>query len=166
MTHPIVAHIPSLRRYARALKGNRPDADDLVQDALERAYSKWHLWNRGAKLRPWLFAIMHNVFVNQAKLARNSFASVALDEAATVAVPARQDLVGDALDVATALQKLPPLQREVLLLVALEDFAYADAATALGIPIGTVMSRLASARAKVRELMSDLREHPAAQVKP
>jgi RNA polymerase sigma-70 factor (ECF subfamily) len=64
--HPIIEHIPSLRRYARALTGGSvDDADDLVQDTLERAYAKWHLWRVGWELRPWLFSIMHNIFVNQ-----------------------------------------------------------------------------------------------------
>lgn len=64
-THPIVSHIPRLRRYARALANDRYLADDLVQDTLERAWNKFHLWRPGSDLRAWLFAIMHNVFVNQ-----------------------------------------------------------------------------------------------------
>src|SRR5687767_5268076 len=63
--HPIVQHIPRLRRYARALAGDRYAADELVQDTLERAWNKFHLWRPGSDLRAWLFAIMHNVFVNQ-----------------------------------------------------------------------------------------------------
>ncbi len=74
----IAAHIPRLRRYARALAGDSQRADDLVQDTLERALAKFHLWRRGSDLRAWMFAIMHNVFVNQRKQRRE----LALDEAA------------------------------------------------------------------------------------
>ncbi len=157
--HPIIQHIPSLRRYARALKGNAADADDLVQDTLERAHAKWHLWRRGSGVRPWLFAIMHGLFENQRKLARNRMQAVALEEAPEPAVAGAQEKASEALDVGAAIQKLPEMQREVLLLVALEEFSYADAARILEVPIGTVMSRLAAARARLRELTS----HVAAQ---
>ena len=69
-SHPLVQHIPRLRRYARALAGDRHSADDLVQDTLERAWTKFHLWRPGSDLRAWLFAIMHNVFVNQMRSRR------------------------------------------------------------------------------------------------
>src|SRR6201999_1178109 len=69
-THPIVQHIPRLRRYARALVGDRYAADDLVQDTLERAWNKMHLWRAGSDMRAWLFAIMHNVFVTHARSRR------------------------------------------------------------------------------------------------
>jgi RNA polymerase sigma-70 factor, ECF subfamily len=156
MAHPIVEHIPSLRRYARALRGNLADADDLVQDTLERAHAKWHLWRRGSGVRPWLFAIMHNIFENQRKLARNRFQAIALEDVPEVAVAGAQEKASEALDVGAAVQKLPDAQREVLLLVALEEFSYAEAARILEVPVGTVMSRLAGARARLRELTSDL----------
>jgi RNA polymerase sigma-70 factor, ECF subfamily len=155
MPHPIVEHIPSLRRYARALRGNRADADDLVQDTLERAYTKWHLWRRGSGVRPWLFAIMHGIFENQRKLARNRVQAVAPEEMPEPAVAGAQEKAAEALDVAEAVQRLPDAQREALLLVTLEDLSYADAALALDVPIGTVMSRIAAARARLRELTSD-----------
>jgi RNA polymerase sigma-70 factor (ECF subfamily) len=125
----IVELIPRLRRYARALAGERMAADDLVQDTLERAWSKLHLYRRGTDLRAWLFTVMHNVYVNQVRAARPT---VPLDE------------------------ELPPDQREVLLLVALEDMSYDETASTLGIPIGTVMSRLARAREKLRAMLSGL----------
>ena len=156
--HPIVEHIPSLRRYARALRRNAADADDLVQDTLERAYGKWHLWRRGSSARPWLFAIMHGVFENQRKLLRTRVQAVALEEMPERAVVGGQEKAVEALDVAEAMQKLPDAQREALLLVALEEFSYADAARILDVPVGTVMSRLAAARARLRELVS----HPGA----
>ena len=150
----IVQLIPRLRRYARALAGDRTAADDLVQDTLERGWSKLHLYRRGTNLRAWMFTIMHNVYVNQLRAMRPS---VPLDDKMPeLTQPARES---DALvlrDLDAAIRRLPPEQREVLLLVALEDMSYGEAAATLGIPIGTVMSRLARAREKLRAMMSGL----------
>ena len=147
----IVPYIPNLRRYARALVGDRDGADDLVQDTLERAVRKFHLWRPG-DLRAWLFSIMHNVFVNQLK-ARKIKPEVEIDEASIAAhMPAVNSV--DVLDLQRALLCLAPEQREVLLLVGLEDMTYADVSTALGIPIGTVMSRLSRGRDRLRRLMN------------
>src|ERR1700752_1724485 len=117
----LVELIPRLRRYARALAGERTAADDLVQDTLERAWSKLHLYRRGTDLRAWLFTVMHNVYVNQRRAARSS---VPLDQALPKLAqrPRETDtLVPRALDAAT--RPLPSDQREVLLLVALEDMS-------------------------------------------
>ncbi len=147
----IVPFIPNLRRYARALVGDRDGADDLVQDTLERAVRKFHLWKPG-DLRAWLFSIMHNVFVNQLK-ARKISPSVEIDEEMIAAhIPAVTTT--DVLDMQRALGCLAPEQREVVLLVALEDMTYADVSRALGIPIGTVMSRLSRGREKLRRVMN------------
>ncbi|MDH4093395.1 MAG: sigma-70 family RNA polymerase sigma factor [Betaproteobacteria bacterium] len=148
----LVALIPRLRRYARALVGDRAAADDLVQDTLERAWAKLHLFRQGTDLRAWLFTVMHNVHVNQVRAARPTDALE--DEMPELAQRAVQ---GDALlvrDLERALAALPAAQREVLLLVALEDLSYEETANVLGIPIGTVMSRLARAREKLRVLMT------------
>jgi RNA polymerase sigma-70 factor (ECF subfamily) len=150
MAHPIVEHIPRLRRYARALTGSRADADDLVQDTLERAYAKWSLWRRGSGVRPWLLAVMHNVWVNQLSRARLRLAP--LDAGRDAASAGGQDAALEVRDLSAALEALPAAQREVLLLVALEDLAYADVARILAVPVGTVTSRLAAARARLREL--------------
>ena len=147
----IIPFIPNLRRYARALVGDRDGADDLVQDTLERAVRKFHLWRPG-DLRAWLFSIMHNVFVNQLK-ARKIAPEVEIDENALAApIPTATSL--DVLDLERALLALAPEQREVVLLVALEDMTYADVSRALGIPIGTVMSRLSRGREKLRRAMN------------
>ena len=147
----IVPFIPNLRRYARALVGDRDGADDLVQDTLERAVRKFHLWRPG-DLRAWLFSIMHNVFVNQLK-ARKIAPEVEIDEN-LVAAPIPTATSVDVLDLQRALLSLAPEQREVVLLVALEDMSYADVSRSLGIPIGTVMSRLSRGREKLRKLMA------------
>jgi len=147
----IVPYIPNLRRYARALVGDRDGADDLVQDTLERAVRKFHLWRPG-DLRAWLFSIMHNVFVNQLK-ARRIAPDVELDESFAAPVASVGPL--DLEDMQRALNTLAPEQREVVLLVALEDMSYADVSRALGIPMGTVMSRLSRGREKLRRVMNE-----------
>ena len=147
----IVPFIPNLRRYARALVGDRDGADDLVQDTLERAVRKFHLWRPG-DLRAWLFSIMHNVFVNQLK-SRKVGLDVEIDEN-MLAAPIPTATSVDVLDMHRALLCLAPEQREVVLLIALEDMTYADVSRALGIPIGTVMSRLSRGRERLRKLMN------------
>ena len=147
----IATHIPRLRRYARALAGDSHRADDLVQDTLERALAKLHLWRRGSDMRAWMFAIMHNVFINQLKARRE----LALDEATEASLEGapRSDPL-ELRDLDTALRRLPAEQREVLLLVGLEQLSYAEASQALDVPIGTVMSRLSRGRERLRALMS------------
>jgi RNA polymerase sigma-70 factor (ECF subfamily) len=145
--------IPRLRRYARALTGERSLADDLVQDTLERAWSKLHLWRGGSDLRAWLFTIMHNVHVNQVR-SRAAQSTVPLDEDQPDApVRASQSDMLEVRDIDAAVRRLPIEQREVLLLVALEHLSYQETATALGIPIGTVMSRLSRARERLRTML-------------
>ena len=150
----VVALIPRLRRYARAPVGERAAADDLVQDTLERALNKFHLWKRGTDLRAWLFTVMHNVHVNQVRSRRELLTLDA--EALELPVRAAHDASLEARDVERALLRLPVEQREVLLLVVLEDLSYDEAAAALSIPIGTVMSRLSRGREKLRALMEGL----------
>jgi RNA polymerase sigma factor (sigma-70 family) len=155
--------IPRLRRYARALTGERAAADDLVQDTLERAWSKLHLWRHGSDLRAWLFTIMHNVHVNQVR-SRASALTVPLDDdIADAPVRATQSDMLEVRDIDTALRRLPIEQREVVLLVALERLSYSESAKTLGIPIGTVMSRLARARERLRVMLAD--ESPGASLK-
>jgi RNA polymerase sigma-70 factor (ECF subfamily) len=147
----LVDLIPRLRRYARALVGDRASADDLVQDTLERAWAKLHLYRRGTDLRAWLFTVMHNVHVNKVRATRPTDSLD--DEMPELAMRAPQ---GDALivrDLDRAIALLPAEQRAVLLLVTLEDLSYEEVARTLGIPMGTVMSRLSRAREKLRALM-------------
>jgi RNA polymerase sigma-70 factor (ECF subfamily) len=147
----LVDLIPRLRRYARALVNDRASADDLVQDTLERAWAKLHLYRRGTDLRAWLFTVMHNVHVNKVRSARAT--DPLDDEMPELAQRAAQ---GDSLvvrDLDRAIARLPDEQRVVLLLVTLEEMSYDQVAHALGIPIGTVMSRLSRAREKLRAMM-------------
>ena len=147
----LVELIPRLRRYARALVGDRASADDLVQDTLERAWAKLHLYRRGTDLRAWLFTVMHNVHVNKVRAMR--ITDPLDDEGPEMAQRASQ---GDSLmvrDLDRSIALLPAEQRAVLLLVTLEDMSYEEVARALDIPMGTVMSRLSRAREKLRALM-------------
>jgi len=155
-------HIPRLRRYARALTGDRAAADDLVQDTLERALSRFHLWRRGSDLRAWLFTIMHNIFVNQAR-SRTRYPHEALDESAADALHYREPDWSDLRDIDGVLAKLPVEQRTVVLLVGLEQFTYDEAARVLEVPIGTVMSRLSRGRERMRVLLG--RDFKAAALK-
>jgi RNA polymerase sigma-70 factor (ECF subfamily) len=159
----IAEHIPRLRRYARALAGDQHAADDLVQDTLERAINKRHLWRPGSDLRAWLFAIMHNVFVNQLR-SRQAHPEDALDDEALPAVAPADGVRLEIRDLQTALAMLPPEQREVVLLVGLEQLTYAEVSGALGIPIGTVMSRLFRGRERLRLLVTGGQPAPALKI--
>ena len=148
----LLTWLPRLRRYARALVNNRDDADDLVQDTLERAWAKAGLWQGVSDMRAWLFSIMHNLHVDGVR--RPKLHTVTMDDdTPEVPVAATQGERLAVLDLQAALDLLPVEQKEILLLVALEDMAYADVAQALGIPIGTVMSRLSRGRERLRGLM-------------
>jgi len=148
----LLSWVPRLRRYSRALVNNRDDADDLVQDTLERAWAKSNLWGGVADMRAWLFSIMHNLHVDGIR--RPKVATVDLDDdTPEIPVAPTQGERLAVLDLQAALDQLPVEQKEIILLVALEDMAYADIAKTLGIPIGTVMSRLSRGRERLRGLM-------------
>jgi RNA polymerase sigma-70 factor (ECF subfamily) len=146
--------VPALRRYARALTHEPDRADDIVQDCLERAIRKRGLWRPSGAVRSWVFRILLNVYRNDLRRARRSPAPVSLeglpgrDPAGLDVQPGRLALA----ETAQAMQALPAEQREVLLLVAVEEMSYAEAAAVLAIPAGTLMSRLARARATLRSL--------------
>ena len=141
-----IQHLPRLRRYARALTGDRGRADDLVQDTLERALVKFHLWQPGSDLRAWLFTIMHNVFINQLRAGAGTVIMPLDDETVLPAIRATQSDRLEVLDLQIALSRLPEEQRTTLILVALEDMSYEEAAKVTGVPVGTVRSRLSRAR--------------------
>lgn len=152
----VVEQIPRLRRYARALTGDRVPADDLVQETLARAMSRRHFWVRRKGIRPWLFTIMHNLYVNEVEKRARSPAMVAVDgddgRIASRNAPEEEVVLIRELD--RAIQELPEEQREVVLLVGLEQLSYKETARVLAIPPGTVMSRLSRGRERLRELMA------------
>jgi RNA polymerase sigma-70 factor, ECF subfamily len=145
--------IPPPRRYARALTRSTGGADDLVQSCLARALAKEHLWQARTDLRVWLFTILHNIHVGNLRRsmreqdrAEAAIASLALAQPTPAA---RLEL----LDLDRAIAKLPEYHRQVILLLGLEGMRYRQAAAILGVPVGTVRSRIARARQSLRELM-------------
>lgn len=154
--NPVLEHLPSLCRYASALTRHPEQAEDLLQDTLERAYRKWHLWQPESNLRAWLFSIMHNVYMNQLARDARRPTAVSLDEAQELSTPANNEAQMATRDLLAALDQLPHDQREVVLLVCLEDLKYEQVAYVLRIPVGTVRSRLARGREKLRRLMEGL----------
>jgi RNA polymerase sigma-70 factor (ECF subfamily) len=172
LPHPdLIAAIPRLRRYARVLTGDATRADDLVQETLARGWEKRRLWAAGTDLRAWLFTIMHNVFVNQRATAWRDAMNVSLDGdgegGAAWQVPVRppQQAHVELLEVLRELSRLPPEQREVLVLAAVEEMRYEEIAKVLAIPVGTVMSRLSRAREKVRRSVAESASEPTAPLK-
>ncbi|KXF76649.1 RNA polymerase subunit sigma [Paramesorhizobium deserti] len=145
--------VPALRRYARGLTHDADIADDLVQDCLERAIRKSGLWRPSGPLKAWLFRILLNIYRNDLRRRRRTpdplpFDMLPSEPQGLAAQPGRLALA----ETARAMQTLPSEQREALLLVVIEGLSYADAASVLGIPVGTLMSRLGRARATLRQL--------------
>jgi RNA polymerase sigma-70 factor, ECF subfamily len=152
--------IPALRRYAWALLRNASDADDLVQDCVLRAIERIDTFRTDAELRPWLFTIMHNLYVNRWRRKRLHAQVVADDAETDLAVAPAQSASMEIRDVLRGLDTLPDDQRQVLLLVAVEGFQYDEVARMLDVPTGTVMSRLSRARDRLRDFIEG-RERPA-----
>lgn len=147
----IEATVPALRRYARALTRNADRADDLVQDCLERAIRKRRLFSPTGPLQAWLFRILINLWRNDLRFERRRGAHVPIDSLASEpsVAPAQPGRIALA-EMSRAIDGLPDDQREALLLVVLEGMSYQDAASALGIPAGTLMSRIGRARSALR----------------
>jgi len=156
----IEPHIPALRRYAYALIRDDTTADDLVQDCLERAISRWHLRRSDGDIRSWLFTILHNLFISQRRQAvrRGPHRVLEAVESET-GIPSAQEHAVIHRDMLRALAMLPEEQQSVLVLVGVEDLSYAQAAWVMGVPVGTIMSRLSRARNRLRSLMDG--ERPA-----
>lgn len=151
----IIDQIPHLRRYARALVRDSEAADDLVQECLTRAMGRLHAWQPTGTMRSWLFTILHNVHVNERR--RDGRAPESHSDSDGVDLESASGDPGSGLavrDITAALAALPEEQRSVILLVGLEGLTYAEAASVADVPVGTVMSRLARGREKLREIMA------------
>lgn len=149
----IEEEIPRLRRFARAMVRDATLADDLVQECLERALSRLHLWRPGTNLRAWLFTILRNLHINGVRRRQPVVDIDAEAQAAIGAAPGSQFVRMELRDLRRALALLPNEQREVVLLIGLEGISYNEAADILGISIGTVKSRLSRGRRALRLLM-------------
>jgi RNA polymerase sigma-70 factor (ECF subfamily) len=146
--------IPALRRYAFALVRDHDAADDLVQDCLERALSRWYLRRPEGDLRAWLFTILRNLYINAYRARKRRGVNAAIDETQSPIAP-EQEAGLQARDVLAAIDQLPEEQKSLLLLIGVEDLSYEQAARVLAIPIGTVMSRLSRARRRLRGIIED-----------
>jgi len=156
--------IPRLRRYARALTRDVARADDLVQSCLTRAIAKQHLWQPGTDLRAWLFTILHNQHVNDVRRSVREGVTVPVEDMAPVlTVQSNATAVLQLRDLEAAIAKLPQEQRQVILLVGLEGMRYEEVAEILGVPVGTVRSRLSRGRDQLRRLMDMGGEGEAAE---
>lgn len=149
-------HLPALRRYARALTGDVNAADDLVQDCAERALSRAHLWRRPGNMRAWLFTIMHNLNANNRRHAASRPRLAAIEDVPEPSWPAGQIERLATNQTLAAMRQLSEDHREVLILVAIEGMAYAEVAEVLGVPAGTIMSRLSRARDHLRQLTGEV----------
>ncbi len=149
----LVQHVTALRRYALLLIGDPAEADDLVQEALTRVLVHTRAWKPVRDLRAYLFTTLHNVFVDGHRRRRMLRDDIPVDSlAGRLATPPSQMDRLELRDLAKALGKLPTEQRQVVLLIGLEGMSYRDAAQVLGVPIGTVMSRLSRGREALRHL--------------
>ncbi len=147
-------HIPALRRYAWVLTRGSDEADDLVQDCLERALAKGGSYGGRGELKSWLLSILHNLFISGRRRAALR-AHPTLEPAMEPPVDGRQESLMEMRQVLAALDALSEEQRAVLVLVGVEDLSYEETACALGLPIGTVMSRLSRGRERLRQIMAD-----------
>lgn len=153
----ILAEIPRLRRYARALLRDIDAADDLVQDCLERALARIDNWQSGESPRRWLFTLMYHLFVDETRrVKRRNQALPAAAPVGEAATAPEQATVLDLHDVLDALQELSHERRAAIVLVAVEGMSYAEAAAILDVPTGTLMSRVARGRAELRSILDSV----------
>lgn len=154
----IAALLPRLRRFARALTGQAADADDVVQIALERALMRAEQFAPGTRLDSWLYAIVRNAWIDEARARTRRakvFAAAELGERVGNDGEAEMLARLEAKDVWQAMAALPQEQREAVALVCVEGLAYREAAAALGVPIGTLTSRLARGREALQRMLGD-----------
>lgn len=160
----VVALLPRLRRFALSLTGNGADADDLVQDAVERALRNLHRWEEGTRLDSWMFRLTQNLWIDAVR-ARKVRAADPLDDTVTesVGVDGVRDANARLAFAATsaAMAKLPEEQRVAVALVCVEGMSYRDAAETLGVPIGTLTSRLFRARSALAEALAGEGANPS-----
>jgi RNA polymerase sigma-70 factor (ECF subfamily) len=148
----LVAVLPRLRRFARGLAGSAVEADDLVQSACERALARRHQFQEGTRFDSWMFRIVQTIWIDQIRARDVRKQDGELVEARHGSdEPVRRAEARLSLgEVRRAVERLPPDQRVALLLVTVEGLSYREAAAAIGVPVGTIMSRLARARAALQ----------------
>jgi RNA polymerase sigma factor (sigma-70 family) len=165
MVRLVEPQIPVLRRYARMLVKDWSVADDLVQDCLERTFAHWHLRRPDRQVKPWMLSILHNLAMNHFSRSKWLSLHTAIDDVdeSALARPASQESTVGYNQVLAAIDSLPEELRSLFLLIAVEELSYAEAASVLDIPVGTVMSRLHRARARLQGMLGGGPVLPAAQ---
>lgn len=154
----LISLLPRLRRFALGLSGKKEDADDLVQSACEHALSRLDQWQAGSRLDSWMFRIVQNCHIDRLRAGRLRGDPVDPDEHRHLAdekAHLQPEMRNTLTRVLEAVAMLPPEQRAVVMLVCIEEYSYREAAELLEVAIGTVMSRLARARAKLSEQLGD-----------
>ena len=154
LTSEVTQHVASLRRYALVLTRDMTAAEDLVQETLLKAIAKADSWQPGTDLRPWLFRIMHNTHISDMRRAKTR--SDAAPDLPDPVVPDHQETQLELKQVLDALHQLPEAQRKPIILIALREMSYAEAARTLDVPLGTIMSRLGRGREALRRIMSGI----------
>jgi RNA polymerase sigma-70 factor (ECF subfamily) len=147
--------LPRLRRFARVITRNVADADDLVQASVEKALARAEQWRPGSRVDSWMFGIMKNAWVDEIRARRRRDRVYAPEEAGSKVGDASAAARDIALSVQAAMERLPEEQRLAVALVLIEGLSYKDAAETLGIPIGTLTSRLARGRATLQAALGD-----------
>lgn len=172
ITEELVTLLPRLRRFARGLAGSADEADDLVQSACEKALSRLHQWRPSSRLDSWMYRIIRNTYLDslRARKTRTDHVLRLIEGGPSDAMYVDgQRLVENRMTldaVRRGLATLPEEQRSVLLLVCVEGCSYKEAAEVLGIPPGTVMSRLARGRLALADFVKEGRELPARRMMP
>ena len=153
----IAAELPRLWRYGLMLSGNRDTAEDLVQATCVRALERSHQFAAGTRLDRWLIAILHSIWLNEVRARKVRQGQGLVDADAVLIFDGLKQTETNilAVQVLREVQELPEVQRETVYLVYAEGMTYREAAEVLSIPIGTVMSRLAAARAKLAGLNAE-----------
>jgi RNA polymerase sigma-70 factor (ECF subfamily) len=149
----MLGSVPKLRAFAISLTGNRDRADDLVQDTLVRAWANIDKFERGTNLEAWLFTILRNRFHSEYRSRRREVEDANGSYAARLKTYPGQHAHLDYDDFLTALAKIPPDQREALLLVGAQGMSYEEAAEVCNVPVGTIKSRVNRARSRLAELL-------------
>lgn len=146
--------LPALRRFAFSLTRNEDDADDLVQDSVERALAKAHYFEAGTNLKSWLFTLCKRLFLNQMRRRQTQGHAIDIDDApqSKIAEDASQEISAECRETLERFETLPMRDKVVLSLIVVEGVKYEEAAQILDVPVGTIRSRLSRARARLKEL--------------
>ncbi|HEV2703374.1 MAG TPA: RNA polymerase sigma factor [Steroidobacteraceae bacterium] len=153
----IIELLPRLRRFARALAGNVSDADDLLQISIERALARSEQLREGAPLAGWMFGIVRNAWIDEAR-ARARRRRVFVPEELGEQVADPNSTQAQMLPVQQAMERLPDEQREVIGLVLIEGLSYREAADIVGVPVGTITSRLARGREALQIMLGGIEQ--------